>query len=296
MKQYLEIVERVVEQGEVRGNRTNQLTLAVFKDTFSHDLRTGFPMMTHKKVGIMTVAAELLWFMSGRTDNQYLKELKCDIWDEWADDEGRLGPIYGEQWRRDTDQLASVIEKIKYNPTSRRLLVVAWNPDVLPEESLTPSDNPVLGKQALPPCHYSFQFYVSNEGVLSIDVNMRSNDVMLGLPFNIASYALLAHIVAFMTGTTVGMLHLDTGDTHIYQNHIECGGVDTALSRSGELFELPTLDLQLDDTFKITEGDDIGAILDQLKDIDVARKVLKQIKAGLSGYQSHPKISMDVVT
>lgn len=295
MKQYLDIIGKVIEQGETRGNRTDTLTQAIFKSTFEHDLRTGFPLMTHKKMGLMSVAAELLWFMSGRTDQQYLTELKCNIWDEWADEEGRLGPIYGEQWRRDSDQLATVIGNICTNPKSRRLLVSAWNPDVLPEESLTPNLNPALGKQALPPCHYSFQFYVSNNDELSIDVNMRSSDVMLGLPYNIASYALLVHLVAFMTGKSVGMLHLDTGDTHIYHNHIDCGGVDEALEREGELLPLPKLDLDLGECFKITEGTDIADMLDQLKDLDVARKVLKQIKRGLTGYRSHPKIEMKVV-
>lgn len=295
MKEYLDIVERVMTEGEMRGNRTDQRAKSVFKDNFTHDLRDGFPLMTHKKMGIMTITAELLWFMSGRTDLQYLEELKAaTIWDDWADDEGRLGPIYGEQWRRDTDQLATVIDKIRNNPTSRRLLVVAWNPDVLPDESIPPHENPAQGKQALPPCHFSFQFYVSNDGVLSLDVNMRSNDVMLGLPFNIASYAILAHIVAFMTGTKVGMLHLDTGDTHIYENHITSGGAGTALSRKEDLFELPTLDLQLDDCFKLTDDSNVSEVLDQLRDVEVARKILKQVKAGLTGYQSHPKISMDV--
>lgn len=294
MKQYLDIVERIMKEGEVRDDRTKVGTKSIFRATISQDLSKGFPLMTHKKVGIKTVAAELLWFMSGRTDVTFLQQLNCNIWNEWADKDGQLGPVYGEQWRGQYDQLANVIKKIMDNPTSRRLLVTSWNPSVEPEENLKPSDNPAKGKQALPPCHYAFQFYVTNSDVVHLEAKMRSNDFLLGNPFNLASYALLLHLVCYMTGKQVGTVYLDTADTHIYASHIECGGVDTILSRKDDLYELPTLTLDLPDEFKLKDSTEVAPLLDKLKDVEYSRQILDKIASGLSGYKHHPAVKFPV--
>jgi thymidylate synthase len=236
MRQYLDLLERVLETGVSRDDRTGTGTRSVFGDQIRVDLRERFPLLTTKRVHFRSVVHELLWFISGDTNIRYLKENEVAIWDEWADDEGELGPVYGRQWRswatpgrpdepERIDQLAQVIEEIRTNPNSRRLLVSAWNPADLP-------------KMALPPCHVLYQFYVANAR-LSCSVYQRSCDLFLGLPFNIASYALLTHMVAQATDLGVGDLIISLGDAHIYDNHVE--QVKRQLGR--EPRPLPTLRL-----------------------------------------------------
>ncbi len=214
MKQYLDLMRHVREKGVRKTDRTGTGTMSVFGHQMRFDLADGFPLVTTKKLHLRSIIYELLWFIRGDTNIKYLKENKVSIWDEWADANGDLGPVYGAQWRswpaRDggvIDQLADVVVRIKKTPDSRRLLVTAWNPaDV---------DN-----MALPPCHCLFQFYVA-DGKLSCQLYQRSADIFLGVPFNIASYALLTHMVAQVTGLKVGEFVHTLGDAHIYLNHME---------------------------------------------------------------------------
>ena len=213
MQQYLDLMRHVREHGVKKEDRTGTGTISVFGHQSRYDLRKGFPLVTTKKLHLRSIIHELLWFIRGETNIKYLHENKVTIWDEWADANGDLGPVYGAQWRswptRDgstIDQLADVIARIKKSPDSRRLLVTAWNP----------SD---VDKMALPPCHCLFQFYVAN-GELSCQLYQRSADIFLGVPFNIASYALLVHIVAQVTGLKVGDFVHTLGDAHIYSNHV----------------------------------------------------------------------------
>ncbi len=214
MKQYLELLKDILDNGVEKGDRTGTGTLSVFARQLRFDLAEGFPLLTTKKLHTRSIFHELLWFVSGDTNIRYLKENKVTIWDEWADPNGDLGPVYGKQWRaweapdgRKIDQLARVIEGLKKNPDSRRHLVIAWNP----------AD---VDQMALPPCHYAFQFYVAN-GKLSCMLTMRSVDSFLGLPFNIASYALLTHMVAQQCGYEAGEFIWSGGDVHLYRNHLE---------------------------------------------------------------------------
>ena len=214
MKAYLDVVRRVLEEGTRKEDRTNTGTLSLFGAQMRFNLRRGFPAVTTKKLQWKSMVHELLWFIKGDTNITYLKENKVGIWDAWADEEGNLGPVYGAQWRSwptasgDTvDQIADVIEQIKINPDSRRLLVSAWNVGEIP-------------KMKLPPCHLMFQFYVAG-GRLSCQLYQRSADLFLGVPFNIASYALLTHMIAQVTGLEVGDFVHTIGDAHIYLNHLE---------------------------------------------------------------------------
>ena len=214
MKQYLQLLEDILQNGVYKDDRTGTGTLSVFGRQLRFDLREGFPLLTTKKLHIRSIIHELLWFLSGDTNIRYLKENSVTIWDEWADENGDLGPIYGAQWRswkgadgRTIDQISEVIEQIKTNPNSRRLLVSAWN---VAE----------LDRMKLPPCHYAFQFYVEN-GMLSCMWQQRSVDTFLGLPFNIASYALLTHMVAQQCNLQPKELIFTGGDVHLYMNHIE---------------------------------------------------------------------------
>ncbi len=241
MRQYLDLLERVLEHGKVKGDRTGTGTVSLFGEQVRFDLRHRFPLLTTKRVHFKSIVHELLWFISGETNVRYLQENGVTIWDEWADEDGDLGPVYGKQWRSwplpadpsgleagtagSIDQLADVIQKIQDDPDSRRLLVSAWNPAELPQ-------------MALPPCHLLFQFYVA-DGELSCGVYQRSCDLFLGLPFNIASYALLTRMVAQVTGLAAGELVISLGDAHVYQNHFE--QVRRQLAR--EPRELPTLRL-----------------------------------------------------
>lgn len=214
MRQYLDLLQHVLEQGVERQDRTGVGTLSVFGHQMRFDLNEGFPLLTTKKLHVRSIIYELLWFLQGKTNVHYLKEHGVTIWDEWADENGDLGPVYGSQWRgwrtadgREVDQLAGVIEQIKTNPTSRRLIVSAWNPGE-------------VDRMALPACHALFQFYVADER-LSCQLYQRSADVFLGVPFNIASYSMLTMMIAQVCGLGLGDFVHTLGDTHLYLNHLE---------------------------------------------------------------------------
>jgi thymidylate synthase len=224
MKQYLDLVKHVLETGAQKGDRTGTGTKSVFGYQMRFDLSEGFPMVTTKKLHLKSIVYELLWFLNGDTNIKYLNDNGVKIWDEWADEEGNLGPVYGAQWRnwdnREIDQITELIDTLKTNPNSRRMLVSAWNPRVLPDTSQSFADNVAEGKVALPPCHAFFQFYVS-EGKLSCQLYQRSADIFLGVPFNIASYALLTMMIAQVCGYEPGDFIHTFGDAHIYNNHME---------------------------------------------------------------------------
>jgi thymidylate synthase len=214
MRQYLDLMQRVLEHGARKDDRTGTGTLSVFGHQMRFDLAQGFPLVTTKKLHLKSIVHELLWFLAGDTNVRYLQEQGVSIWDEWADERGDLGPVYGQQWRSwpaadgaAVDQIAEVIAEIKRNPSSRRLIVSAWNPAA-------------VKKMALPPSHCLFQFYVA-QGRLSCQLYQRSADVFLGVPFNIASYALLTHMVAQVTGFAPGEFIHTFGDAHLYLNHLE---------------------------------------------------------------------------
>jgi thymidylate synthase len=214
MQQYLDLLSRILNEGVHKGDRTGTGTLSVFGNQMRFDLRDGFPLLTTKKLHLKSIIYELLWFLRGDTNVHYLQEHGVRIWNEWADVNGELGPVYGHQWRSwpdykggTIDQITNVLEQIKYNPNSRRMLVTAWNPAEVDE-------------MALPPCHCLFQFYVA-DGRLSLQLYQRSADTFLGVPFNIASYALLLQMMAQVTGLEAGEFIHTTGDTHLYSNHLE---------------------------------------------------------------------------
>lgn len=224
MEQYHDLLRHILENGEQKGDRTGTGTISTFGYQMRFDLSKGFPMVTTKKLHLRSIIHELLWFLKGETNISYLKENKVRIWDEWADENGDLGPVYGHQWRNwnseGIDQISQAIEQIKNNPNSRRIIVTAWNPSVLPDTSVSFEENVSNGKAALPPCHAFFQFYVS-EGKLSCQLYQRSADTFLGVPFNIASYALLTQMVAQVCNLEPGDFVHTFGDVHLYNNHIE---------------------------------------------------------------------------
>lgn len=224
MKQYLDLVKHVLENGNEKGDRTGTGTKSVFGYQMRFDLSEGFPMVTTKKLHLKSIVHELLWFLKGDTNIQYLTENGVRIWNEWADEHGDLGPVYGHQWRNwnndEIDQIKDIVNTLKTNPNSRRMLVSAWNPSVLPDTSKTFSENVANGKAALPPCHAFFQFYVA-DGKLSCQLYQRSADIFLGVPFNIASYALLTMMMAQVCGYQDGEFIHTFGDAHIYNNHLE---------------------------------------------------------------------------
>ncbi|MEX0603638.1 MAG: thymidylate synthase [Marinobacter sp.] len=226
MKAYLELMKDVVDNGMDRGDRTGVGTRSVFGRQIRFDLTDGFPLVTTKKIHLRSIIYELLWFLAGSTDNRWLQERKVNIWNEWALEDGDLGPIYGKQWRSwqcpsgdVVDQIQEVIHQIRTKPNSRRLVVSAWNPAELPDESLSPQANVEAGRMALAPCHCLFQFYVA-DGRLSCQLYQRSADLFLGVPFNIASYSLLTHIIAQQCDLEVGEFVHTFGDCHLYQNHL----------------------------------------------------------------------------
>ena len=256
MKQYHDLVQHVFDQGAVKSDRTGTGTMSVFGYQMRFDLSEGFPMVTTKKLHLKSIIHELLWFLKGDTNIQYLQENGVRIWNEWADEHGDLGPVYGHQWRNwnseDIDQIKEVIEMLKHNPDSRRMIVSAWNPSVLPDTSVSFGENVANGKAALPPCHAFFQFYVA-DGKLSCQLYQRSADVFLGVPFNIASYALLTMMMAQVCGYEAGDFIHTFGDAHIYSNHFE----QLQLQLTRDPRPLPTMRLnpEIKDIFDFTFED-----------------------------------------
>ena len=240
MREYINFLKYIKENGVLKGDRTGTGTRSIFGYQMSFDLQKGFPLVTTKKIHIPSFVHELLWFLSGSTNIKYLNDNKVRIWNEWATADGELGPIYGKQWRdfngQGIDQITEVIEMLKTNPNSRRILVSAWNPCVVPSEKISPQENVAKGNSALPPCHAMFQFYVA-DNKLSCMLTQRSADAFLGVPFNIASYSLLTHMVAQQCNLDVGKFIWSGSDCHIYNNHIE--QVNEQLSR--EPLDLPIL-------------------------------------------------------
>jgi thymidylate synthase len=256
MQQYHDLVRHILEHGQQKGDRTGTGTISVFGYQMRFDLSEGFPMVTTKKLHLKSIIHELLWFLKGETNIAYLQENGVRIWNEWANEHGDLGPVYGYQWRNwngeEIDQIKEVISSLKNNPNSRRMLVSAWNPSVLPDTSVSFSDNVANGKAALPPCHAFFQFYVAN-GKLSCQLYQRSADVFLGVPFNIASYALLTMMMAQVCGYEPGEFIHTFGDAHIYNNHLE----QLELQLSRDIRPLPTMELnpEVKDLFEFSFED-----------------------------------------
>ena len=256
MKQYHDLVKHVLENGTQKGDRTGTGTISVFGYQMRFDLSEGFPMVTTKKLHLKSIIHELLWFLKGDTNIAYLQENGVKIWDAWADENGNLGPVYGHQWRNwnseEIDQITELIETLKTNPNSRRMLISAWNPSVLPDTTVSFSENVANGKAALPPCHAFFQFYVS-DGKLSCQLYQRSADIFLGVPFNIASYALFTMMVAQVCGLEAGEFIHTFGDAHIYNNHIE--QVNLQLSREPRKLPIMKLNPNVKNIFDFTFDD-----------------------------------------
>ena len=232
MKEYLDLCQRILSEGVEKHDRTGTGTISIFGHQMRFDLADGFPLLTTKKLHTRSIIYELLWFLQGSTNVRYLQDNNVHIWDAWAGEDGELGPVYGKQWRsfqgadgQTVDQIQWVVDEIRRNPDSRRLVVTAWNPTEISE-------------MALPPCHCMFQFYVS-DGRLSCQLYQRSGDVFLGVPFNIASYALLTHMVAHVSGLLPGEFILSLGDAHLYLNHLE--QINEQITRTP--YPLPTLKL-----------------------------------------------------
>jgi thymidylate synthase len=246
MKNYLELLEKLLSEGTLKGDRTGSGTLSMFGYQMRFDLAAGFPLITTKKVHLKSIIHELLWFLNGDTNNNLLESQGVSIWREWADEHGELGAIYGKQWRswmlhngESIDQIAQVVDQIKTNPNSRRMVVSAWNVADLPDEKMSPQDNVSQGKMALAPCHAFFQFYVA-DGKLSCQLYQRSCDTFIGLPFNIASYALLTMMIAQQCDLKLGEFVWTGGDVHLYLNHQEQAKIQ--LSRTPHT--LPTMKIK----------------------------------------------------
>mgnify|MGYP002780016400 CR=1 FL=1 len=256
MKQYHDLVKHVLQNGTRKSDRTGTGTISVFGYQMRFDLSEGFPMVTTKKLHLKSIIHELLWFLKGETNIAYLKENGVKIWDEWADANGDLGPVYGHQWRNwnseEIDQIAELIHTLKTNPDSRRMVISAWNPSVLPDTAKSFSDNVANGKAALPPCHAFFQFYVA-DSKLSCQLYQRSADIFLGVPFNIASYALLTMMVAQVCDLTPGEFIHTFGDAHIYSNHLE--QLEIQLSREPKPLPKMILNPEVKDIFAFTFDD-----------------------------------------
>ena len=240
MQQYLNLIQDILDNGIQKGDRTGTGALSVFARQIRFDLADGFPLLTTKKLHFKSIVNELLWFLNGDTNTKWLNKNGVKIWNEWADENGDLGEIYGAQWTNwngeNINQIDKVIDDLKYNPNSRRILFHAWNVSKLPDEKLSPQQNVKNGKMALPPCHLLYQFYVANNK-LSTQLYIRSSDSFLGLPYNIASVALLTHILAKECNLELGEVIITTGDSHIYNNHLE--QINTQLTRNPK--KLPTL-------------------------------------------------------
>jgi len=250
MRQYLNLLNEVLEKGTKKTDRTGTGTISYFGPQLRFDLSEGFPMLTTKKLHLKSIIYELLWFLKGDTNVKYLQENGVRIWNEWANDNGDLGPVYGAQWRNwngeGIDQISRVIDQINNNPDSRRIIVSAWNPSVLPDSSISFAENVARGNAALPPCHAWFQFYVAN-GKLSLQMYQRSADIFLGVPFNIASYSLLLLMVAQVTSLEPGEFVHTFGDAHIYLNHID--QVNTQLSRQPRALPKMSLNNEVNNIF-----------------------------------------------
>ncbi len=245
MKQYLELLQDILDNGVQKGDRTGTGTISVFARQFRHDLNKGFPLLTTKKLHFKSIANELIWFLSGDTNTKWLKENGVSIWDEWATETGELGPIYGKQWTqwptkdgKTINQIDYVVDCLKHNRNSRRILFHGWNVEYLPDEKISPKENAKKGLMALPPCHLLYQFYVANNK-LSAQLYIRSSDSLLGLPYNVASVALLTHMLAQQCDLALGEIIISTGDSHIYSNHMQ--QVQTQLAR--EPRPLPKLNI-----------------------------------------------------
>ncbi len=275
MKQYLDLMRLVRDHGVRKADRTGTGTVSVFGHQMRFDLAQGFPLVTTKKCHLRSIIHELLWFLKGDTNVQYLRDNKVSIWDEWATEDGSLGPVYGHQWRSwpapdgaQIDQITEVIQQIKTKPDSRRLIVSAWNPADLPDESQSPQANVAGGRMALAPCHALFQFYVA-DGKLSCQLYQRSADIFLGVPFNIASYALLTMMIAQVTELKPGEFVHTLGDAHLYLNHLE--QVETQLARQPRTLPTMQLNPQITDLFAFSYDD-----------------------FTLTGYDPHPHISAPI--
>ena len=256
MIQYLNLLEQVLERGVEKTDRTGTGTKSIFGPQLRFDLADGFPMLTTKKLHLKSIIYELLWFLNGDTNIKYLQENGVRIWNEWANENGDLGPVYGAQWRNwnndGIDQISTVIEQIKNNPDSRRMIVSAWNPSVMPKSENTFAENVAEGRAALPPCHAWFQFYVAN-GKLSLQMYQRSADIFLGVPFNIASYSLLLLMIAQVTGLKAGEFVHTFGDAHIYLNHLE--QVELQLSRKPKVLPEMKINKEVKDIFSFDFDD-----------------------------------------
>ncbi|AZZ97364.1 thymidylate synthase [Pseudoalteromonas sp. R3] len=243
MKVYLELLRDVLENGTQKGDRTGTGTRSVFGRQIRHNLKDGFPLLTTKKLHFKSIANELIWFLKGDTNKTWLNENGVKIWDEWALEDGELGPIYGKQWTAwptkdgdDINQIDYVVDTLKNNPNSRRILFHGWNVEYLPDESMSPQENVEAGRMALPPCHLLYQFYVA-DGKLSGQLYIRSSDIFLGLPYNIASLSLLVHMLAQQCDLEPGEVIVSFGDLHAYSNHME--QIEQQLQREPK--GLPTL-------------------------------------------------------
>ncbi|MDG1263648.1 MAG: thymidylate synthase [Flavobacteriaceae bacterium] len=256
MQQYLDLIRHIQAEGVQKTDRTGTGTKSVFGYQMRFDLSEGFPMVTTKKLHLKSIIHELLWFLKGDTNIQYLQENGVRIWNEWADEEGNLGPVYGHQWRNwnneEIDQIKDIIETLKYSPDSRRMLVSAWNPSVMPDTSKSFAENVANNKAALPPCHAFFQFYVAN-GKLSCQLYQRSADVFLGVPFNIASYALLTMMMAQVCDLEAGDFVHTFGDAHIYSNHED--QIKLQLSRIPRSLPTMKINSEIKDLFEFTFED-----------------------------------------
>ncbi len=248
MQAYLQLLQDILDKGSQKGDRTGTGTISLFGYQMRFDLAEGFPCVTTKKLHLRSIIHELLWFLKGDTNIEYLNKNGVTIWNEWADENGNLGPVYGAQWRnwvtadgKHIDQIKLLLDDLRERPDSRRHIVSAWNPAFLPDETRSPSDNARAGLQALPPCHTLFQFYVA-DGKLSCQMYQRSADVFLGVPFNIASYAILTMMMAQVLDLKPGDFVITLGDAHIYSNHLD--QVHTQLSR--QPFPLPQLKINPD--------------------------------------------------
>ncbi|MCK7596414.1 thymidylate synthase [Microbulbifer sp. CAU 1566] len=275
MKQYLDLMRHVRDSGTLKSDRTGTGTRSVFGYQMRFDLAEGFPLITTKKCHLRSIIHELLWFLKGDTNIGYLQENGVRIWDEWATEEGDLGPVYGYQWRswptadgRHIDQIKDLVQQLKTRPDSRRLIVSAWNPADLPDEGVSPSANAAAGKMALAPCHALFQFYVA-DGKLSCQLYQRSADIFLGVPFNIASYSLLTLMLAQVCGLEPGDFVHTFGDAHLYSNHMQ--QVEEQLSRKPLPLPKMVINPEVKDLFEF-----------RFEDFE------------LQGYEAHPHIPAPV--